>query len=77
METLRYVGGAGPGLVEVPGCGKVRRGGTIDVPDETAEMLLKRGGPANWEPAIKVKAKSGKTEKPAADGGSEPAEGKE
>lgn len=63
METLRYVGEEGPAGMKVPGCGEVRRGKTIDVPDEMAAVMLKRGGPKNWELA---KAKATKAEKPAA-----------
>lgn len=47
MEILKYKG-AGPAEVMLPGVGTVRRGGTIHVPDEMAEELV-RDRPDDWE----------------------------
>ncbi len=47
MEILKYKG-AGPAEVMLPGVGAVRRGGTIHVPDEMAEELV-RDRPDDWE----------------------------
>lgn len=48
MKRLTYVGGYGPKRVAVPGCGKVERGGTLDMPEEVAEGLL-RTQPSEWQ----------------------------
>ncbi len=48
MEALRYKSGTGPAEVNIPEVGVVRRGGTIDVPDEMAEALVK-DRPDEWE----------------------------
>ncbi len=47
MEILKYKG-TGPAEVMLPGVGAVRRGGTIHVPDEMAEELVKTR-PDEWE----------------------------
>ena len=47
MEILKYKG-AGPAEVMLPGVGAGRRGGTIHVPDEMAEELV-RDRPDDWE----------------------------
>jgi len=47
VEILKYKG-AGPAEVRLPGVGAVRRGGTIHVPDEMAEELV-RDRPDDWE----------------------------
>ena len=47
MEILKYKG-TGPAEVMLPGVGAVRRGGTIHVPDEMAEELV-RDRPDDWE----------------------------
>lgn len=47
MEILKYKG-AGPAEVMLPWGERVRRGGTIHVPDEMAEELV-RDRPDDWE----------------------------
>lgn len=48
METLKYKGATGPAEVMLPEVGTVRRGETIDVPDEMAEAMVKER-PDEWE----------------------------
>lgn len=47
MKRVKYVGARGPSRIEVLHCGKVKRGETLDVPDEVADGLCKR--PDDWK----------------------------
>lgn len=58
MTRLEYVGKFGPKQMSVPGCGKVERGGTLDVLDEVAAGLL-RTQPSEWKKASSEKFAGG------------------